>query len=462
MPVRESGLLFRYFDKAICVIVAGLLLVALFYAVTRTSGIEKGVDKEEIAREIKQIKERSHKEPPAIEELKLVDKVRPRTKEISEARAVRDPMVVPLPVVYEPQKVATNMKFVLHFSAPLDHETIHKEGDEFLVTIGQHPVAGDYSKVELESSLWPGEIYIVGKSGKDMHVYPVIIGSSAGKTPYRPIELTVRQSLGSVLLAFKPDPKVKAQRVKVKHYEIWRRDWDDPLGNFKQVATVKPGSTSSAGGEEPKQAGPLAPRGPRLPGLGESGLSEFQRRLMQARGRTAPPGPEATGGKEETKQEKDVITWRDSSSTVKPGSKYAYKVRLVGANTYPTEGEFTDPVSATVGAPLDIRFTLTGANNVRFEVVKEINGEAQKDSFWVCEGDEIGGLKVKPGKGNVNLASGYRLVDFHPQVRDPETGARTSRVIYADQKGVLHAIYRNQKTLDYLWKKAAVPSYGGR
>ena len=117
--------------------------------------------------------------------------------------------------------------------------------------------------------------------------------------------------------------------------------------------------------------------------------------------RTAAAQPEEAG-----------ILWQDDQ--VEPGQYYNYKARGVGANTFPTEGEYCQAVMVEVLPDIDFRFTLTSRDTVRFEVVKAVGPQgAQKENFWVGVGGEIGGLYTERSTGaQQSYLTGNVLVDF--------------------------------------------------
>lgn len=190
-------------------------------------------------------------------------------------------------------------------------------------------------------------------------------------------------------------------------------------------------------------------------GIPPEALRQMQQLGLAPPGTAAPEPQRSRRQQQEAEQEEGFVRWRDAEA--EPGNRYSYKVRTVGSNTFPSKGEFSQPTGVIdVLAGVDFRFTLTGKDNVRFEVVKSpaAGGPPTTETFWVNVGDEIGGLETDPVGNRVrNFLTGAVLMDFHRGIR-PDTGMRASRVIYADAKGNLHQLWQNQVRAPDLWERA--------
>ncbi len=154
--------------------------------------------------------------------------------------------------------------------------------------------------------------------------------------------------------------------------------------------------------------------------------------------------------------------------TRRRATRYSYKARVIGNNTFPTEGEFCDPVKVEVLPDIDFRFRLTTADSVQFDVVKAAGANsATKATFWRGVGDAIGDIVNNRTTGEqVNYSTGYVLVDIQPTATQSNKPGPAGRVIYADAQGNLRVLWNGETKADDLWDrlKAATttPAMGGR
>jgi len=382
MPSLKRGFLFTYFDKIICGVVGLGLLLGIVYALNRLGPLPAEIAPENVSAQINKLQQKLRQPSQTLNvqlpELTVADQVPP-------APAVRPGVFIwPLPVEYPPAKVGLNKTFVLQFKAPLGKGTVTVQRNEVLLDIVEHPVEGDYSKVRVKSKSWPGEAAVVGYEGDRAHIYTVIVDPAVNKTAYPPtIRVTSRQ--GAVSLELVEDDRIAEEEVEVLYYEIWRRDWSDPLGDYELINEVDLSGRALRGATAPVPARRTTVT-PRPPAGGYTG----GRPPVPAWARTGavPPGmvpgtmpgaPRATAAP--APAEKKGIPWQDN--TVEAGRYYSYKARAVGVNTFPTEGEFCDPVIVEVLSDIDFRFTLTSRDMVRFEVVKAAGNTVRKQNFWV-------------------------------------------------------------------------------
>ncbi len=394
MPVAKRGLLFRYFDKAICALVVAAFFGSVAYVLLRIRSLPEQINAQAVTQAIEELEQRRSAEPPAATEPELALMVAQTFQTPQPPPPVRDPMLPPPPVVYQEQLVGPSMEFVLKFEAPLAPGTVEVQGNPYLFDILEHPVEGDYGEVRMESKRWEGEIQVVGIAGEVKHIYPVAVKEGAGEVAYPPVKLSVEPVEGGLRVSFQPDPRLSGTDTEVSGYQVWRRNWDDPLSQYREVHRM----------------------------------------------RAAAP-------------------WLDGG--VKPGTRYGYKARTVGANTYPSEGEFTEPVAAEAPPALDFTFTLHGTDRVRFEIVKRTSGGFQAGSFWTVIGEPIGGVREQPEGGVESFQTGRYLVDFHPRATRPDSDMVSARVIYADGNGVLHERYRNERGYEPLWEQARAAMMAG-
>lgn len=460
MPYAKRGFLFKYFDKIVCGVVAALLLAGIAYTLLRAGGLPQEIRPERISAQLDRIRSRLQ-EPPAEIPREDIDVTQVQA---AEAVPVRPNVFVwTLPVQYPAIKIGTEKEHVLQFNAPLGADTVHLERGQGLIDIIEHPVDGDFRKVRIRTKGWENVATVVGKSGDRAHIYPVVVDSTVSKTAYAPGEVAVSDQVGSVRLRFKPDERIESEEVEVDFYEVWRRDWSSPLNEYAYHATVEVAETTGREGRQPEEP-TRQPAG--TPSGMPSGMQEQMRRRIEAQiPEYARRGGMQRGGEEAAAAEREegYLVWTDNEAD--PGQRYSYKVRTVGANTFPTRGEFSSPTDVVeVVGSVDFRFTITSetTNSVRFEVVKDFQQLGAKiEKFWVGVGDEIGGIESTAGREE-NYLTGAILVDFQSAAVNPETGRRSSRVIYADAEGNLRELWSKEVRAESLWEKAESGGRGGR
>jgi hypothetical protein len=480
MAKVQHGFVFRLFDKVVCALAVLVLLAGVVVAMQRSRSLPAGVDLAEVQTVLSDLDERMESSPPAVDAPNVGPRVARYYQVPDPPGPVRDPSLAPLPAVYSVRQIGPSLDIELEFNAPLSPGSVKVEGDTHLLQIVAHPVGDDYAKVLARTNRWEGETTIVGMSGDVKHILPVAVNRDVGKTPYAPVDLAVDEQINGVVLAFRPHPGVEADGVQVSSYEVWRRDWTDPVGEYELVGSAgaaagKPEKAEPAEAAPAPRAQPTAPAArpsapaPRRGGYGpQFDISQFLPpdiaaiRQRAVGGRQTPQGPRAVReprqratqpakpAKPKPAREPGTIIWRDRKAV--PGHRYAYRLRMVGRNTYPIKGEFTDPIAVEVFPSADFRFTLAGTDSVRFEIVKETKpGNADRVSTWVALGDTIGLLRQG---GGPSFLTGCTLVDFHRLTTDPSTNLRSSRIIYADQDGLLHERYLNKTQSEELWQAA--------
>ena len=413
MPSLKRGFLFKYFDKFICGLVALGLLVGVVYTLGRASALPEKIQPQNVNPFVDTIKDKLNGPAHA-----LTASVPKALNVLAKAPAVRPNIFIwPLPVEYPPIKVGLNKEFVLQFKAPLGEGSVTVQAREPIIDIVEHPVDGDYSKVKVRSRGFEGQAAVVGYEGLIAHIYPVIVDSSVNKTAYAPT-LKVAGQQGAVTLNIVEDPKIADEGVVVTYYEIWRRDWSDPLGKYELVDEVDQSGNSLSGSGTGRSAAPRpaaavsAPVTPPtlMPGFSPYGMPVPGGGRMPM---TIPAGRGTARGTGAQPVEAG-IAWTDANAT--PGDQYSYKARVIGNNTFPTEGEFCDPVKVEVLPDIDFRFRLTTADSVQFDVVKAAGANsATKATFWRGVGDAIGDIVNNRTTGEqVNYSTGYVLVDIQP------------------------------------------------
>ncbi len=436
MPVVKRGIIFAYFDKAICALVLVGILLAAVHTVRRTGTLARTAPPEEALEGLQAVRDKLARPAQEVAVRDFQDDILARFRSSAEPRTMRsDIFHRPAPQREGPTRVAPGSRFVVEFSSPLTEGSVRVSSGDALVRVIQHPVEGDYSRVALESTNSTGSAVVVGQGLSGRHEYRVVVDREGGKDAAPPAEVVVSGRQGGVELTIRPNPANRNKGVEVVGYEIWRRDWDDPLGSFRKVATATPGGTAPAA---PTRRGPTGPTGP---------TGGF--------GRPSMPGIAPWGGQQQRQQQQprqpggEVVTWRDDGA--KPGSSYSYKVRTVGSNTYPRASEFAEPILVKAAPNVDFRFLQASLAEVAFEVAKRTGPQtAQRNQFWVGRGEQIGGIARTRSGEVINLLTDAVVVDFHSKIILEGAGV-TDRLIYADSEGNLHMRLRRESESEELW-----------
>ncbi len=427
MPVRRRGWLFQYFEKLVCGVAAILLLIGL-YDVWPRNRLPQELKPDRLDARIEQLARRSRSKPPPLSDApRLQEKVVAHFRAAGRLPGLGELMTPPQPEVYDPIRVGVNMEFEVEFRAPLAADSLTVMGNEGLLEVVKPPGAeGDYRTVVVRSrdpgtEQVEGEATLVGMASGVKHIYPVRVSRDVTAAPPPPAELRVQRARRYVVLECKPP--VGSGSARILGYEIWRRDWSDPLAEYERVGGAR--ASQARGGD---WAAVIE---------GIKGLSPEMKERIQRR---------IAGG---------YAMWRDTGVT--PGRVYAYKARAVGVDTFPQRGEFTDPVNVRVLRNTDFKFTLVGADSVRFELLKRIGLERfLRKSLWIRPGDKIETVYISRQTGEAEpMETGYTLVDFHSQARVPGTQRTVSRVICADESGSLSARYAGEVSSEDLWAEAS-------
>jgi len=421
MPVVKHGLAFKYFDKAICGVVALGLLAALFFALSRAGSASRDAPAGPMVSSLKVVEEDLRAKHVDLQVKDFIELIRRRFTDVPVPESVPDIIYPPMPVTYPGLAISTNREFVLQFSEPLEKGSVTVSGEAPLVSVVQHPVEGDYKRVLLSSGSQEGKATVQGATGEGVqHSYPVTVDAEAGKTAYPPDKLAVVSTRNSVVvLQIEPSARNAGEGVEVVEYEVWRRDWEDALGEYRKVAAVAEADVSATSG------GPGAYPAAGYPAAGYPGAAQ-------------PAVPQG-------------VYWEDSG--VIPGQRYGYKVRTVGANTYPKASDFTEAAMAEVDARVDFRFARSTADTVGCEVLQAFGAVPTTETFWVRVGGEIGGVVKNPMTGeDVSYLTGNVLLDFHRSIF--LAGSVTDRMIYVDPEGFLRQRLRKE-TKTSLWESAS-------
>ncbi len=485
MPVEKRGVLFRYFDKAILGIVVVGLLLTLAYVVTRTGSASEQVDLSQVQANVDRIQRALQEAPPELTVPNYEGQVAQLFGEQATPATVRPYLInMPHPESYVEFRVGPDKDFTLEFNEPLARGSVEVTGDEALARVLEHPVGIDYRKVKLHSANREGQARVSGTTASgNEHIYPVVVDAAVGKTAYPPVELAVGDQLEQIMLEWQPDPRIATDEVDVVQYQVWRRDWNDPLGEYKEVGglNIAGGRSVAYGGGVPRAS---AGRDRRTDTMGPpAGMIGMDPSMMDpsvmfdpslgggppgAMGGGPPGGfggtrPRTRRGTEETAVE--TMQWQDFN--VEPGARYSYKVRTVGSNTFPGEGEFTEPIRVEVHPSFDIKFTSVALDRVNIQVAKgsiDANGNLVAPSsaaFYVSRGGEIGGVTEPTAMGQVeNYLTDYMLLDYHRAVRRPEGGV-SSRIIYVDEDGRLRVRWQNE-TESRIWDSLVSRTGRGR
>lgn len=425
MPVVKHGLAFKYFDKAICGVVALGLLAALFFALSRAGSASRDAPSGPVETELKRVEADLRVQHVDLQRKDFVELIRRRFTDVPVPQTVEDFFYPPLPVTYSGLAISTNREFILQFSEPLEKGSVTVSGEApLLVSVVEHPVDGDYKRVRLSSGSQEGKTAVEGATGEGVqHSYPVTVDAEAGKTAYPPDKLAVVSTRNSaVVLQVQPSARNAGEGVEVVEYEVWRRDWEDALGEYRKVAAVAEADFSAT----------------------SSGLGAYAASAAYP-GAAQPAVPQGA-------------YWEDSG--VIPGERYGYKVRTVGANTYPTASGFTESAMAEVDAQVDFRFARSTADTVGCEVLQAFGAMPTTETFWVGVGGEIGGVVKDPMTDeDISYLTGNVLLDFHRSIF--LAGSVTDRMIYVDPEGFLRQRLRKE-TKTGLWENASAAGGAGR
>jgi hypothetical protein len=459
MPVVKRGFLFKHFEKFICAIAALAFLFAVVYAIARAGALSREVPPEKVERDLELIAEGMRGEADPVQKRDYLEQILARVEELPPALPMRAHVFFPPVRTRDGQTtVATDTEFVVSFDEPVTPGTVRIVGEEELVQVVEHPVEGDYRKVRLRSRSEEGAGLVVGETPSGDTEYAVVIRRGVGKTAHPPREISVVDRQGGVTLGFEPDPR--NEDIRLVGYEVWRRDWDDPLGEYRKVTRVTGQSAAARPAPSRSRRRPTGPPAIDFGAMAAARAREAAERarreaMARAGGAAAPSGPMRPGvgrptARPAAEAAPEELTWRDAS--VSPGKTYSYKARTVGADTYPEAGEFGDPILVRVPPNVDFQFTRSTIGKVGFEVAKLFTGgTVKKASFWTSVGDEIGGVEQDSDTGEVlNYRTGMVMVDFHRAVLLPGTGV-TDRVVYADREGNLHERLREETGSD-LWE----------
>jgi len=415
MPVKKLGFFFQYFDRIVCGVVALGILAAVLYAARRAGTVNRVASPSDVQEQLRVIEAKMRQGGAAVP-LPKVDyavMVSERLQSYAPPRPLKyDPFYPPLPKVLPDVTIGLNQEAVLDFKAPLDKGSVKVErskagGGEDLVDVIGHPEDHDYTRVRIRSRDKEGDVFVVGEAGGLKHELKVYVNANVGKTAYAPKEIDARPGLGVVVLRIAPDPRNDDDEVEVQGYEVWRRDWADPLGDYKRLQTVNVGAV----------------------GVGAVGAARF---AAAPRSLTTRAGAGARTGLE------GAVEWQDLK--VEAGQRYSYRVRTIGLNTYPKESDFTASAFVEVPPMVDFR----GPDTLGIEVAELSSaGGVSQGKFWVHSGDEIGGVVQNARTGQVNnLLTDCVLVDFHRNVIQPGRGLISDRAIYIDAEGNLQAAWR--------------------
>ncbi len=421
MPVKRRGFFFQYFDRIVCGVVALGILAAVLYAARRAGTVNRVASPSDVVENLRVIEVKMRQggaavPPPKVDYAVMVTD---RLQSYSPPRPLKgDPFYPPLPKALPNVRIGLNQEAVLDFKAPLDKGSVKVErakagGDEDLVDVIGHPEDDDYTRVRIRSRDKEGEVFVVGEAGGLKHELKVYVDPKVGKVAYAPKEIDARPGLGVVVLRIAPDPRNDDDEVEVEGYEVWRRDWADPLGDYESLETANVGAG--------------------VAGVGAVGAARFaaaQRGLATRARAGVRTGLEG------------AIEWQDLE--VEAGQRYSYKVRTVGLNTYPKESDFTASAFVEVPPMVDFRVTGSGPDTLGIEVAEFSSaGGVSQGKFWVHSGDEIGGVAQNARTGQVNnLLTDCVLVDFHRNVIQPGRGLISDRAIYIDAEGNLQEAWR--------------------
>lgn len=420
MPVEQKGILFRYFDKALCVVAAGVLVVAILYALRRSGAQDAGMFAERVESALGRIDQLAKRPPPAARPTDYGQMLREGMGIASRPAAPRDVFKLSAPRVYPLVLLGTEQECVLEFKEPLELESVKlaqlTEGPMPVVLI-VHPVGMDQRKIKIRTTKHEGEVRLMAKAGNDDVVRLLCVDKTVSARPVPPlaVQAAAADALFGIRVTFRANPENEERKVRIAEYAIMRQELQVPPVEFSEVGTVKAAKAAKA-----EKA--------------------------------------AKGGKGKEKDE-ERLSFVDSSG--KADQTYLYAVVAYAADG--TGSEPSEAAEAT--SPPDYAFKIKSGSptSVRFEVVRHQYGANYRDSFASALGEEIGGV-VQRGAGAYELLTGCHLLAYHSgvsRVRQKKIGGRiisttryVNRVIYSDPAGEIRELWQDDVMSEHMWSGA--------
>jgi len=471
MPFESRGFIFRHIEKIVSAGVALGFVATGIYVVNRTKIEEQEDPRVQIKRLLDRVEVGLKRSPPVPDTVDFVQGVRHRYEELPPPQTVPPWRIWwPLPEVYPVQRVGFNQEVSLKFDEPLDKGTVRIEGAKPEVARVEYPVGTDFRLVKLYTHETEAQFTVVGRSGRQDHVVPVLVSKEIGGKAEPPLELAAVAKRGYVQITFKVNPKNKG--LGVSYYEVHRKLATDVNAKFEQIGIVQ-AFEEEVGKEKEKElqaelerqrkeflerqkefgrgkGSMLLPTTPPRPGYGY-GEAGAMPGLMPGAGEgpaTLPGQPGPAGGWYPPGQEPQVVPglprapgvptfpgvpgrpgmpagmkrvveeYACYDREVVPDEVYIYKVRTSAKKSHPAQSDFSQTVRAATPPNIAFRFIGTGGpGKVRFEVAKAVaGGPVQKETFTVGIGEEIGGVKTIPRTGRQrNFLTGCYLLDYQPR-----------------------------------------------
>jgi hypothetical protein len=409
MPVEQKGFLFRYFDKALCVVAAVGLLVALLLAVRRSGTTEAGRLEQGFneARDKLDRLERAEPPPAAISdyESKLTAQMA-----VSPSPVVyRDPFDYRWPIELGTRRLGTSQEYDLRFPVPLRQGLrVVSEGPggtPAVVEIVRHPANGvDHRVTRVRTFDREGTARIEGKyTDRDVYL-TVAVDKGVDAQAEPPLNVRGKATRAGVVITFDPNPKNVEHEIVVQSFGVLRRElgpirW--PYDSLGAVAWV---------------------------------------------------------------QDQKSYTFTDT--TVVPAKVYAYVVQTIAPRALPPQSPPSEPVELTALSDVDFKLTGGQPNAVQSDVVIRRDGRNYKHKFNNAYGEEIGGV-VPAGESAVPFLTGCALLDYHPHVLrtyvkfEREFREVRSRIIYVDPQGNVRIRWKDEVGHEDMWTGTlAVPAGG--
>ena len=465
MPTERRGFFFRHVEKIVFGVVVAGFLVAAFFAFQRATISEEENPFDKIEQYKQQVSQKIDTPAPEVQPVDYVQLVRHRYEDPALPPTMREwVMYPPLPRVYASMRVGTEGDYQVTFESALEQGTVRIQGagvSRQIVT-PEHPVGSNYRVVRLRVGKLPEQreelkFNIVGRSGEQQHIRPVVIDRDVRGPARPPLELAADVYPQQVVLTWKPN--AENQGLQVNSYVIYRREISDVTSEWERIGERRAGREfdEEEEGEDGEETADERERRRR---------EEEERRRRYGPGGGPPPGMEgAMGPGGRAPRGPRVETYRLVDTNVKPEAVYAYRVRTRAAKSHPPLSDFTEVVRAEIPPNVDFRFVRGAPGGVHVEVVKSFGRGLQTAEFDVAIGEQIGGIVQRSVSGaRLNFLTGCYLVDYHPRAskkvevtrevggeQTTRTRTKFARIIYKDQSGNLRVKWRKESD-SKLWE----------
>ncbi len=414
MPAEQRGFLFRFFDKAACAVaVLGLILV-LLYVFAQGKADDLQVIVRQVAEARNQLDRRRLEAPPENPAVNFEAKLKAASDVGDPPAETRDVLDYLWPLDLGTRRVGLEKDYVMDLRLAVRKVSKERWRDDDLLPRGVdivHPHEGDYRKVLVKTGRDEGKLRLTG-TARDRNVLLVlVVDRHVDARPDAPLGVSARARGGVVEITFKADPKNQERGIRVEKYELQRKELGATAQAFRTVQNAR----------------------------------------WTQDNRTR------------------VHSLQDAS--VKPNRTYAYTVVAVAPTSEPRKSEPTEVIEIT--AQPDVDFRLVGGSGgaqvaAKFEAVNGRSGANFKHALRRSVGDEIGD-SLSPEYEVRFFRTGCYLVDYQSSVMrvtrrwinvgsekrelTPKVEVK-SRVVYADTRGALRVLWKDEENVPYLWERS--------